>query len=96
MAFCATPGIDPCIDREKKPEYQFSVTAEDNNGNGNGRKRTTTLTINILDMNDNRPAFLSNNYTGYILEETKVPNPPLIVSNTCNFTLMSVKCIFIT
>ncbi|XP_021356989.1 cadherin-23-like isoform X1 [Mizuhopecten yessoensis] len=77
VADCPTPGRGDCIDFEKKRQYVLTVTARDENGRG--RAGTTTLTINILDVNDNSPEFVNKNYTSYIEENQRNPNPEVIV-----------------
>ncbi|XP_060081087.1 cadherin-87A-like [Ylistrum balloti] len=78
VADCPTPGSGNCIDFDKKRQYVLTVTARDENGRG--RAGTTTLTINILDVNDNSPVFVNQNYTSYIEENRRNPNPEIIVS----------------
>lgn len=78
VADCPTPGSGNCIDFDQKRQYVLTVTARDENGRG--RAGTTTLTINILDVNDNAPAFVNQNYTSYIEENRRNPNPEIIVS----------------
>ncbi|XP_033755014.1 LOW QUALITY PROTEIN: cadherin-23-like [Pecten maximus] len=78
VADCSTPGSGNCIDFDKKRQYVLTVTARDENGRG--RAGTTTLTINILDVNDNAPVFVNQNYTSYIEENKRKPNPEVIVS----------------
>lgn len=62
---CPTPGAGSCIDYEKKHRYDMTVTARDNNGLG--QAVTINLIINILDVNDNPPAFTTSGFSFYFL-----------------------------
>nr|XP_034314660.1 cadherin-87A isoform X2 [Crassostrea gigas] len=75
---CPTPGAGSCIDYEKKHRYDMTVTARDNNGLG--QAVTINLIINILDVNDNPPAFTTSDYTSYIEESKIEPSPVVIVT----------------
>lgn len=58
MRDCITPGTGNCIDYEKKHRYDMTVTARDDDGLG--QAVTINLIVNILDVNDNAPAFSTN------------------------------------
>nr|XP_022319460.1 cadherin-23-like isoform X1 [Crassostrea virginica] len=75
---CITPGTGNCIDYEKKHRYDMTVTARDDDGLG--QVVTINLIVNILDVNDNAPAFSTNDYTSYIEESQTEPNPVVIVT----------------
>lgn len=59
------------LDFERKSQYVLTVQVEDS---GNDvRYDTATATINILDINDNAPAFLDSPYYAYVIEENSKP-----------------------
>ncbi|XP_046555867.1 protocadherin beta-3-like [Haliotis rubra] len=59
------------LDRELKDRYQFTILAKD----GGTPSLTGTLTVNVevIDVNDNAPAFALNRYN-IIVKETTAPN----------------------
>uniref|UniRef100_UPI003AAAC68E protocadherin-16-like n=1 Tax=Centroberyx gerrardi TaxID=166262 RepID=UPI003AAAC68E len=58
------------LDREKKPRYTLTVTAQDR-----GRpalSSTATVEVTILDINDNSPQFQSSSYTADVSEDVPI------------------------
>ncbi|MGH0116640.1 UNVERIFIED_CONTAM: hypothetical protein FKN15_012235 [Acipenser sinensis] len=67
--------IDSALDREKKTEYNVTVTAVDY---GSPQLSSSdTILVEILDINDNSPAFVKHSYTGY-LSENKLPRTSIL------------------
>ncbi|XP_007892733.2 protocadherin-20-like [Callorhinchus milii] len=58
--------VSTVLDREKEKLYRFTVSAVDQGSPP--RKVSTTVVIYILDQNDNKPFFLTSEYTFFIPE----------------------------
>uniref|UniRef100_A0A915HUI9 Cadherin domain-containing protein n=1 Tax=Romanomermis culicivorax TaxID=13658 RepID=A0A915HUI9_ROMCU len=56
------------LDRERKSEYELTVTVQDENGKGH--KNSTNLKIYVADDNDNAPKFKSSLYVVYLYENS--------------------------
>ncbi|XP_063226687.1 cadherin-87A isoform X2 [Bacillus rossius redtenbacheri] len=78
VAPCATPGVAPCLDYEKKSMYFLTLKATDNDGKGHSA--VVTLVISLLDANDNSPVFPNHNYRAAIDEGANKFEPALIIS----------------
>lgn len=60
------------IDREKDSILKLTVTAEDSPGKLTDTRRTTAeIVINVLDINDNAPAFVQKVYSAVIAENAE-------------------------
>ena len=67
------------LDRETVAEWTLIIKAQDTSINASARHSTTaTLKLIIFDLNDNRPKFLSRNYT-YMMEDERVGYPVMRV-----------------
>ena len=67
------------LDREKVSEWTLIIKAQDTAINASARHSTTaTMKLIIFDLNDNRPKFLSSNYT-YMMEDERVGYPVMRV-----------------
>lgn len=61
------------LDREKQSIIRLTVTAEDSPGKpSEKRKSSSELIVNILDINDNAPAFRHKSYTAVVPENAAV------------------------
>lgn len=59
------------LDHEIRSFYKLRIEATDN-GENRRLSTTTTLNIYVLDVNDNAPLFMQNNYTLWVLENVPV------------------------
>ena len=67
------------LDRETVSEWTLIIKAEDTAINASARHSTTaTMKLIIFDVNDNRPKFLSRNYT-YMMEDERIGYPVMRV-----------------
>ena len=80
VTLCATPGVFPCIDFERKQRYDLTVRAEDNLRNQGFLASTQPLTIYITDVNDNRPVFVNLRYVRSIREGDTITTDPLLIN----------------
>ena len=63
------------IDREKVSQWTLIIKAEDIAINSSARHSTTvTMKLLIFDLNDNKPEFISSNYT-YMMEDERIGYP---------------------
>lgn len=67
------------LDAEVTPFYSFSVVAQDNDGES-GRSGTANVYIEVIDLNDNRPAFNQISYTVSVSEDLAVQDVVLQVT----------------
>ncbi|TST98564.1 Cadherin-23 [Bagarius yarrelli] len=56
------------LDRETQAAYTLVIEAIDNGPAGDRKTGTATVYVEVLDVNDNRPIFLQNNYETTIVE----------------------------
>ncbi|XP_026688609.1 cadherin-87A-like, partial [Diaphorina citri] len=70
----------PLFDREQAARHFVTAEARDELGYGN--RNTVQIIINILDKNDNAPAFLQNKYETRLLENKMDFETPLVVEAT--------------
>ncbi|XP_056642220.1 cadherin-87A isoform X2 [Diorhabda sublineata] len=74
---CETPGKQPCLDYETKPEYNLQFIAVDDDGKG--QTTTVPLKIQLTDNNDNPPVFSQSIYRAFINEGSLKFQPELVV-----------------
>ena len=68
------------LDYETKTSYSFTVIAQDQGpGDSSG---STTVTVNVIDVNDNAPAFLGTPYVAVIKENAGTGTPVINVNAT--------------
>ncbi|KAL0964189.1 hypothetical protein UPYG_G00320520 [Umbra pygmaea] len=60
------------LDRETQGTYMMVIEAIDNGPAGSRRTGTATVFVEVLDVNDNKPIFLQNNYETSVLENVPV------------------------
>ncbi|KAM5298219.1 protocadherin beta-5-like [Ctenodactylus gundi] len=70
--------LDKALDREEQSELTLILMALD--GGAPPRSGTTTVRIEVVDINDNAPAFLQSLYEAQILENTPVNSVVVVVS----------------
>ncbi|XP_071055461.1 cadherin-87A [Onthophagus taurus] len=75
---CETPGREPCLDFEIKPEYflQFKATDDD----GKGQTSLVPLKITLMDQNDNPPMFTQPVYRVFINEGASKFDPEVAIT----------------
>jgi len=79
LGSCSTPGRLGCIDYENSPSLTLRVLAADNYGEG--FTDIATITVNIINVNDEPPAFHPTEYVGTIKEGNTKLDPPTIIIN---------------
>ncbi|XP_072929429.1 cadherin-87A [Epargyreus clarus] len=77
VAFCATPGIPPCLDYESRKDYFLQYKATDDDGSG--QMTVVSLQISLTDSNDNPPVFITPVYKASIDEDAIKFEPELQV-----------------
>lgn len=68
-------GKETCLDYETQKDYSLTYEAED----GGGKVASVNLFIEVLDVNDNPPQFLKDEYICELQENSKEIIPPLFV-----------------
>ncbi|XP_023233383.1 cadherin-23-like [Centruroides sculpturatus] len=74
----ANCGKKTCLDYEMQKDYSLTYEAED----GGGKVSSVNLFIEVLDINDNPPQFLKDEYICELQENAKEIIPPLFVKAT--------------
>ena len=64
-------SIKSALDYETTPTVKLNIKASDK-GLPKANTNSTTVTIQVVDLDDERPIFISSNYTASILENSIV------------------------
>ncbi|XP_047634805.1 protocadherin beta-2-like [Phacochoerus africanus] len=70
--------LDKALDREEQPEVRLTLTALD--GGTPPRSATALIRVEVLDVNDNAPAFAKLHYEVQVLENSPIGSQVAIVS----------------